>query len=76
VKKEYLVLFRALWVWKRVWALASRSHPFPVPLKTCDESIAVLRRGLDAVKRGDADKTGALKRLENFGVGGWKECVR
>ena len=23
-------------------------HPFPVPLKTYDESIAVLRRGLDA----------------------------
>ena len=28
-------------------------HPFPVPLKTYDESIAVLRRSLDAAKLGD-----------------------
>src|SRR5207245_1717140 len=28
-------------------------HPFPVPLKTYDDSISVLRRALDAAKLGD-----------------------
>lgn len=42
------------------------SHPFPVPLKTYDESIAVLRRGLDAAKIGDTDKIDGIKRLEKF----------
>ena len=35
-------------------------HPFPVPLKVYDESIAVLRRALDAAKLGHTDK---LRRL-------------
>jgi uncharacterized protein len=42
------------------------SHPFPVPLKTYDESIAVLRRGLDAAKLGDTEKIDGMKRLEKF----------
>ena len=41
-------------------------HPFPVPLKTYDESIAVLRRSLDAAKVGDTDKIDGMKRLERF----------
>ena len=41
-------------------------HPFPVPLKTYDESIAVLRRSLDAAKLGDTDKIDGMKRLEKF----------
>ena len=41
-------------------------HPFPVPLKTYDESIAVLRRSLDAAKVGDTDKLDGMKRLEKF----------
>ena len=41
-------------------------HPFPVPLKTYDESIAVLRIGLDRAKLGDSDKVEALKRLNRF----------
>jgi hypothetical protein len=41
-------------------------HPFPVPLKTYDESIAVLRRSLDAAKVGDTDKIDGMKRLDNF----------
>ena len=41
-------------------------HPFPVPLRTYDESIAVLRRGLDAAKVGQADKIDGMKRLEKF----------
>ena len=31
-------------------------HPFPVPLKTYDESISVLRRSLDAARLGHRDK--------------------
>jgi hypothetical protein len=42
------------------------SHPFPVPLKTYDESIAVLRRGLDAAKVGDSEKIDGMKRLDKF----------
>jgi hypothetical protein len=41
-------------------------HPFPVPLKTYDESIAVLRRSLDAAKIGDTEKIDGMKRLEKF----------
>ena len=41
-------------------------HPFPVPLKTYDESIAVLRRSLDAARVSDTDKIDGMKRLEKF----------
>ncbi len=41
-------------------------HPFPVPLKTYDESIAVLRRGLDSAKLGHTEKVEGFKRLERF----------
>jgi uncharacterized protein len=41
-------------------------HPFPVPLKTYDESIAVLRRGLDQARLGDTDKIEGFKRLDRF----------
>ena len=41
-------------------------HPFPVPLKTYDESIAVLRRSLDAARVGDKDKSDGLRRLDTF----------
>ena len=41
-------------------------HPFPVPLKTYDESLAVLRRGLDAAKLGHTDKVDGLKRLDTL----------
>ncbi len=41
-------------------------HPFPVPLKTYDESIGVLRSALDAAKLGDTDKLDGMKRLNTF----------
>lgn len=41
-------------------------HPFPVPLKTYEESIAVLRRGLDSAKVGHTEKVDGFKRLERF----------
>jgi hypothetical protein len=41
-------------------------HPFPVPLKTYDETIGVLRRSLDAAKVGDTDNMEGMKRLHAF----------
>ena len=45
-------------------------HPFPVPLKTYDESIGVLRRALDAAKVGDTDKLDGLQAAERVRAGG------
>ncbi len=41
-------------------------HPFPVPLKTYDESISVLRRALDGAKLGHGDKLDGFSRLDKF----------
>jgi hypothetical protein len=41
-------------------------HPFAVPLKTYDESIAVLRRGLDSATVGHTEKVEGFNRLERF----------
>jgi len=41
-------------------------HPFPVPLKTYDESIAVLRTALDAARMGAPEKLDGFARLERF----------
>jgi uncharacterized protein len=41
-------------------------HPFPVPLKTYDESISVLRSSLDRARVGDKDKLDGFRRLERF----------
>jgi hypothetical protein len=41
-------------------------HPFPVPLKTYDESIAVLRKSLESAKLGNSEKTDGFRRLEAF----------
>jgi hypothetical protein len=41
-------------------------HPFPVPLNTYDESLAVLRRALDAAKLAHTEKVDGFKRLDNL----------
>jgi hypothetical protein len=41
-------------------------HPFPVPLKTYDESLNLLRTSLDAAKLGDRYKLDGFRRLERF----------
>jgi len=41
-------------------------HPFPVPLKTYDESLAVLRRSLDAARLGHTEKVEGFKRLDRL----------
>ena len=39
-------------------------HPYPVPLAVYDETLRVLRRGVDRAKVGDSDKLAALRRLD------------
>lgn len=41
-------------------------HPFPVPLKTYDESIEFLRKSLDAAKLGHGEKVDGFRRLDGF----------
>src|SRR6185437_2481378 len=41
-------------------------HPFPVPLKTYDESIAVLRGSLDTAKLDGGEKLEGFRRLDRF----------
>jgi uncharacterized protein len=41
-------------------------HPFPVPLKTYDESLAVLRRSLDAARLGRSEKVQGFQRLDRL----------
>ena len=41
-------------------------HPFPVPLKTYDESLNFLRTSLDAAKVGDKEKLDGFRRLDRF----------
>lgn len=41
-------------------------HPFPVPLQTYDESIAILKRALDGARVGHWDKLRGLARLDTF----------
>jgi uncharacterized protein len=41
-------------------------HPFPVPLKTYDETLAVLRKSLEAARLGNHDKAEAFQRLDRL----------
>jgi hypothetical protein len=41
-------------------------HPFPVPLKTYDESLAVLRRSLETARLGDTRKMEGFRRLDRL----------
>jgi uncharacterized protein len=41
-------------------------HPFPVPLKTYDESLAILRRSLDATRLQQSEKADAFRRLDKL----------
>ena len=40
-------------------------HPFPVPLKVYDETIAVMKTAVAKAKLGEDDKLAALKRLDD-----------
>jgi len=39
-------------------------HPFPVPLKVYDETIAVLKRAVGSAKLGRGERLAAIKRLD------------
>ena len=41
-------------------------HPFPVPLKTYDESLSVLRRALDGARIGQTEKLEGFRRLDRL----------
>src|SRR5215467_6406581 len=41
-------------------------HPFPVPLRTYDESLSVLHSSLDSARLGDKDKIAGFERLHRF----------
>jgi hypothetical protein len=41
-------------------------HPFPVPLKTYDESLGVLRRALHSARLGKMEKLDGFKRLDKL----------
>ncbi len=41
-------------------------HPFPVPLKTYDASLSILRHALDSARAGDREKLDGMRRLDQF----------
>lgn len=41
-------------------------HPFPVPLKTYDSSLHILRTALESAKLGHTEKLDGFKRLDGF----------
>jgi hypothetical protein len=41
-------------------------HPFPVPLKTYDESLGILRRSLEAARLGHTQKLEGFRRLDQL----------
>jgi len=41
-------------------------HPFPVPVKTYDESLSILRRSLDQAKVEHSEKLEGFRRLDGF----------
>ena len=49
------------------WRLWGKDRePSPVPLKTYNESISILRNSLDAAKVGNKEKLEGFRRLERF----------
>jgi hypothetical protein len=49
-------------------------HPFPVPLKTYDESLGVLRRSLEAARLGHTEKLEGFRRLDRLTRKVEEEC--
>jgi|SRR3954447_15970447 hypothetical protein len=41
-------------------------HPFPVPLKTYDDSLGVLRRSLQSARLGNTEKVQGFRRLDHL----------
>jgi hypothetical protein len=49
-------------------------HPFPVPLKVYDESIATLRKAVNTAKIGYSEKLRSLKVLHRMALSIEKRC--
>lgn len=43
-------------------------HPFPVPTQTYDETISILRTGIEKAKLGNTDKNLAIKKLHEIAL--------
>ena len=43
-------------------------HPFPVPTKTYDETLSILRTGIEKAKIGNSDKAEAIKKLHQINL--------
>ena len=43
-------------------------HPFPVPTQTYDETISILKTGIEKAKLGNTDKNQAIKKLHEIAV--------
>ena len=41
-------------------------HPFPVPLSTYDDSLRILRRGIEAARLGHTERRDGIARLDRF----------
>lgn len=41
-------------------------HPFPVPINTYDESISILRKGIEKSRLGNSDKLNSLNKLHQI----------
>ncbi|HEV2831780.1 MAG TPA: DUF763 domain-containing protein [Hanamia sp.] len=50
-------------------------HPFPVPTKIYDETIAVLENAVEKAKLGNTDKTAAIKKLHEIAVRSEKDFI-
>jgi len=50
-------------------------HPFPVPTKVYDETIEVLKRGIEKAKMGHTDKQEAIKSLHKIAANMEKDFV-
>jgi hypothetical protein len=50
-------------------------HPFPVPTKVYDETIAVLENAVQKAKLGNTDKTAAIKKLHEIAVRSEKDFI-
>ncbi|MFD0998307.1 DUF763 domain-containing protein [Ohtaekwangia kribbensis] len=50
-------------------------HPFPVPVKVYDETIATLRTAVDKAKLGESDKQQAIKSLSDLSIRAEKDFI-
>jgi hypothetical protein len=50
-------------------------HPFPVPVKTYDDTLNTLRKAIDSAKLGHTDKQDAIKNLSKIAIRAEKDFI-